>query len=56
MAIAKPGTYEYFWKEQPWSKRQLLVGPATEGSMNQPAGTKLGMFTPEQATRGMSSF
>lgn len=56
MSISKPGTFEYFCTEHPWSKGQLVVSTASEGAFSHTPGVDRAAFTPEQAARGKVSF
>jgi len=53
MSITKPGTYEYFCKDHPWSKGQLIVTAPNEPS-DPVVGRKI--FTAAQTARGKSIF
>ena len=56
VSIPESGTYEYFCKEHPWSRGQLLVsGAEVPGNSPARAGGG-GAFTPEQASRGKTNF
>ena len=56
MSISKPGTYEYFCQDHPWSKGQLVVSAANERTTKDQPGSDEGAFTSEQAARGEASF
>jgi quinohemoprotein ethanol dehydrogenase len=51
LSIARSGTYEYFCKEHPWSKGELIVTSTDKAS-----AIEGGTFTIEQANRGKHSF
>jgi hypothetical protein len=56
MSISTPGTYEYFGRDHPWSKGQLVVSAPNERTMQGQPGADAGAFTAEQAARGEASF
>jgi len=53
MTVTRPGTYEYFCKDHPWTKGQLIVTAADTGVTGAGAA---GAFTAAQSRRGKSGY